>query len=359
MHIILHRYIKKIIVLSIMIVFVVLISLSSIIRLIDELRKMEEQDYSFYGVIIYLFLSLPKDFELFLPMVILLGGLLGLGILEAHNELITMQVSGISKLQISISVIKSSIPILLCGLICSEWILPYSERVLYNYKNCIQHDVNIIPNKSENLLWFVDRNYFISIKNILKYDKLLGVTLYYFDEDKNLKKILFVESAVFINDFWCFSNIDELDFSVETTGVISKRLSFFEWKSVLTPYILSMLLKHPSTLSISKLYYCVQYLNKVGQNSKYYQLILWNKILSPLFGFIMIIMALSCTFGPLYKKKVSIRLFLGVIIGFIFYVLNQIFGMLSVVHILSPIVGSILSSVLILIISAFIMWRYY
>lgn len=358
MGIILNHYVRRVIIANIMIVFVVLLSLSTIIRLIDELRKMGEQNHSFYGIIIYLFLSLPKDLELFLPMATLLGGLLGLGMFEIHNEFITMQISGISKLQISASVIKAVIPILLCGVIFSEWILPRSDQVLCIYRNYIQRDINLIPKKSESLFWFIDKNYFICIERILKYNELSGVTLYHFDQDKKLKKIFFIEFALFIDNIWHFLNINELDFSIETC-VTNKKVSHIEWHSVLTPCTLSILLKHPSVLSISKLYYCVKYLNQVGYNSKYYQLILWNKMLSPFSGCVMMIMALSCTFGPLYNKKVSIRLFFGAIVGFIFYILNQIFGMLSITYSISPMIGSVLSALVFLIISIIIMWIFY
>lgn len=355
---ILNDYIRKIIFLNIIMVFIVLMSLSSIIRLIDELRKIGEHNYSFYGIVMCLVLSLPKDFELFLPIATLLGGLLGLGLLETYNELIIIQVFGISKLQIAISVIKAIIPILLCGVIFSEWILPYSEKILCVHRNYIQRDIDVVLKKSERLLWYADNNCFFYIERILTYSELSGVTIYYFDKDKKLIKILFVECALFINNVWNFFNINELDFSKEIC-VNKRKISHIEYRCVLTPYTLSILLKHPSILSISKLYHCVKYLNKVGQNSKYYQLILWNKILSPFFGFVMMIMAISCTFGPLCQKKVSIRLCFGAIIGFMFYILNQIFSILSIKYIVFPIIGSMLSAVIFLIISIIIIWRYY
>lgn len=359
MFVILNNYIRKTILSSIIIVFMTLISLSSIIRLLDELRKMGEQNYSLNGILLYIFLSLPKDFELFFPIVTLLGGLLGLGMLETHNEFITMQVSGISKLQIVISVIKASVPILLCGFISSEWILPYSEKVLCVYKNHVQNNNELMPKKLDGLFWCVGNNCFVCIEHVLTCSELMGVTLYYFDKDKKLNQVFFVERALFFNNVWHLLNINKLDFS-NNMYVTTNIVPHTEWDSLLVPSTLSMLLKHPSVLSISKLYHCVQYLSQVGQNSKYYQLILWNKILSPCSGFVMILMALSCTFGPFYTKKLNVRLFFGVIIGFLFYILNQIFGMLSITcYSISPIIGSVLSTVIFLLISIIIMWRYY
>lgn len=357
--IILYRYIRKVMFSNMMMVFVILVSLSSIIRLIDELRKMEEQEYSLCWMIVYLCLSLPKDLELFLPTVILLGGLLGLGMLEVYNEFIIMQVFGISKLHIAMFVLRSAIPILLCGVVVNEWVLPNSDKILCVYKRDMQCAIKSVPEKKlGNFFWLIDNDCFVCIEQILAYDKLLGVTLYYFDKDKKLKKIFFVECAVFINNVWNLLNVNELNFSTDVY-VTNKKLSCIEWHAILKPDMLFMLLKDPHVLSISKLYYCIKYLNRVGQNSKYCQLIFWNKILSPFFGLVMLITALSCTFGPLYQKSINIRLFFGAIVGFIFYILNQIFGILSVTYFISPIVGAILSAMIFLVINIIVIWRYY
>lgn len=72
----------------------------------------------------------------------------------------------------------------------------------------------------------------------------------------------------------------------------------------------------------------------------------------------MLITALSCSFGPFYKKNINIRLFLGSIIGFLFYILNQIITMLSITNDIIPLIGSIIPIILILILNIIILWKY-
>lgn len=156
---------------------------------------------------------------------------------------------------------------------------------------------------------------------------------------------------------WHLIDVNELNVSSEMR-IFNKKIPHSEWNTALTPYKLSMMITHPNVLSISKLYHSVKYFNKVGQSSKYYQMIFWNKILSPISGSAMTIMALACTFGPLYKKKIGFRLFIGSIVGFLFYILNQIFGILGTMYSIYPIVGSILPSIIFLIISTVIIWIY-
>ncbi|WVV20237.1 LptF/LptG family permease [Candidatus Blochmannia sp. SNP] len=169
--------------------------------------------------------------------------------------------------------------------------------------------------------------------------------------------MLYINRAVFINKVWHLIDMNELDVSSEMC-VTNKKILHAEWHAALTPYKLSMMITHPNVLSISKLYHCVKYFNEVGQSSKYYQMIFWNKVLSPISGSAMTIMALACTFGPLHKKKIGFRLFIGSIVGFLFYILNQIFGTLGIMYSIYPIVGVILPSIIFLVISIIIIWIY-
>lgn len=353
---IINRYIQRSILLNILSIFLILISLSNIMRIMDELRNFEKKDYSIFEICFCAFLNLPKDFDLFLPISILLGSLLGLNILETRNELIIMQISGLSKLQISISVIKASTWILLFNTISDEWLLPYTQKIIKIYQHDSQYNTYLFPEKNKNL-WLMDKNNYISIEYMLTPQHLIGINLYYFTQDKRLNKILYIKRAIYTNNNWSLYNIIELNISDHAYTITKKKLNY-QWITTLTPDMLSMIIIHPRILSISKLASCIKYFNKIGQNSNYYQLIFWNKIFSPIIGLMMLITALSCSFGPFYQKKISIRLFFGSIIGFLFYIFHQIIGIISIIYNIIPVVGSSIPIIMILIINIIILKKY-
>ncbi len=53
----------------------------------------------------------------------------------------------------------------------------------------------------------------------------------------------------------------------------------------------------------------------------------------------MMLMALSFIFGPLRSVSMGVRVVTGISFGFLFYVLDQIFGPLSLVYGLPPILA--------------------
>lgn len=354
---ILNKYIKKSILSNIIIIFLILISVSSTIKLFDELRNFDKKNYFIFEIFFCTILSLPKEFDLFLPIATLLGGLLGLSILETRNELIIIQIAGFSKIQIASSVIKASAVIFICNIISNEWILPYSHTLICAYKNNKQYNTYLFPEKNKNW-WLTDNNNFIFIKKIVTTQELIGINIYFFTQNRELHKILYIERAVYNNQHWSLLNISELDFS-EKQCIIKKNILCQQWDTLLTPKLLSMMMIHPRVLSISNLKYCIQYFNKVGQNSTYYQLFFWNKILSPIFGILMIITALLCNWGPFHQKKTVTKLFLGSIIGFLFYILHQIFGIFSMIYHINPVIGAISSIMLLIIFDIIMLWRYF
>lgn len=84
---------------------------------------------------------------------------------------------------------------------------------------------------------------------------------------------------------------------------------------------------------------------------------MWSKIFSPLSVAVMMLMALSFIFGPLRSVPMGIRVVTGISFGFLFYVLDQIFGPLSTVYSMPPVLGALLPSMLFLLISVYMLLK--
>ena len=90
---VLDRYIGKTIFNTIMMTLFMLVSLSGIIKFVDQL-KSPGRAATMRWALVSTILSVPKDIQIFFPMAALLGALLGLGMLAQRSELVVMQASG-------------------------------------------------------------------------------------------------------------------------------------------------------------------------------------------------------------------------------------------------------------------------
>ncbi|MGC9459734.1 LptF/LptG family permease, partial [Vibrio genomosp. F10] len=110
---ILDLYIGKTIIATTSLVLTTFVGLSAIIKYVEQLRKVGNGTYDLLQALLFVVLSIPRDIEMFFPMAALLGALIGLGMLASSSELVVMQASGFSKLNIGVSVLKTAIPLMI------------------------------------------------------------------------------------------------------------------------------------------------------------------------------------------------------------------------------------------------------
>ncbi|MDR2217363.1 MAG: LptF/LptG family permease, partial [Yokenella regensburgei] len=145
---VLDRYIGKTIFNTIIMTLFMLVSLSGIIKFVDQLRKVGQGEYTALSAGMYTLLSVPKDIEIFFPMAALLGALLGLGQLATRSELVVMQASGFTRLQIAGSVMKTAIPLVLLTMAIGEWVAPQGEQMARNYRAQQMYGGSLLSTKS-------------------------------------------------------------------------------------------------------------------------------------------------------------------------------------------------------------------
>ncbi|VFP80177.1 LPS export ABC transporter permease LptG [Candidatus Erwinia haradaeae] len=335
-----------------------LVSLSSIIKFIDQLRKIGQGEYNFFSAMLYTMLSIPKDIEIFFPMGSLLGSLVGLGLLTQNRELISMEASGFSRIQIIGSVIKVTIPLIFLMMLVGEFLSPFGEDVARHYRTKKLMNTTIFS--SIGGVWLRDNKNFVFIEHIHEDGQITGVSIYKFNKKKYLSIMKYAKSGQYnINKkTWNLVNVYQSDLN-NTQRIFNTYSAHSEWKTSLTPNKLRILTLNPETLSIRGLYSYVKYLYQSGQKEANYQLNLWGKIFQPLSLIVMMLMSLSFIFGPLQNTSMGIKIITGIIFGFLFYVLNNIFGLLSLVYQTPPILGALLPSIFFFVISisVFTLWK--
>ena len=343
---ILDRYIGKTILNTIGICLFLLISLSGIIRFIDQLRRIKF-DYDALSVGIYSLLMVPKDLEIFFPMAALLGGLIGLGILASRSELIVMETSGFSRFKIALAVMKTALPLVLITMAIGEWVAPISEQTARNMRSEKLYGNSLLSERGS--LWAKDNNDYIFIGHVNSDNSISNIDIYSVDKNK-LLSITHADSGTYENGEWTLSQIEMNDLT-NPQQVIGTNLLNMPWKTNITPDKLSIVAFEPESLSASGLYQYSEYLKVSGQDTKYYDLLFWKKLIKPISVAVMLLLALSFIFGPLRSVSMGVRVIIGISFGFIFYIADNLFAQTSIVIGIYPFVGSMLTSLVFLLIS--------
>ncbi|WP_323839905.1 LPS export ABC transporter permease LptG [Photorhabdus africana] len=353
---VLDRYIGRTIIQTILMTLFMLVSLSGIIKFVEQLRKVGQGEYTTISAGLYALLSVPKDIQIFFPMAALLGALLGLGTLATRSELVVMQASGFTRMQIAGSVMKTAIPLVILTMVIGEWVAPQGEQMARNYRAQKMLGGSLVSTTKG--MWAKDGDDFIYIQRIVSDTEIKGVNIYHFSDDKKLLSVKYAASAVYDedNDLWKLSQVEESDLTDSKKITGSQRISA-DWKILLTPEQLNVVALEPEALSISGLYQYIKYLKQSEQESGRYQLNMWKKIFAPLSVAVMMLMALSFIFGPLRSVPMGVRIITGISFGFLFYVLNEIFGPLSLVYSMPAVLAALLPSLSFLAVSIYLLLK--
>lgn len=338
----LDLYIARTLLSTVTVTLSVLVGLSALIKFVEQLRRVGQGDYDMTLAALYVLLSLSREIEQFLPMATLLGGLIGMGLLAQNSELVVMQASGLSRWNIINSAMKSLVILIIAVMILGEWVTPGSEAKAKELRTQALSGGSLIL--SDELFWAKDGNDFVSIGEVLSKETLRDITVYQFSPDLELTNILSADGASFENDSWQLQNVNLVTFS--PTKINKSQADTLSWNSSLTPDKLGIVAIKPEALSIQGLVGYVKYLNNSDQDSARYELAFWRKITQPVTVAVMLLMALSFIFGPLRSVTMGARTIMGVMVGFSFFIANQVFGQFSLVFNLPAFVGALLPSVL-------------
>lgn len=120
-------------------------------------------------------------------MAALLGALLGLGALAQRSELVVMQASGFTRLQVALAVMKTAIPLVLLTMAMGEWVAPQGEQMARNYRAQQMYGGSLLS--TQQGLWAKDGHNFVYIERVKGNDELGGVSIYAFNDARRLQSV--------------------------------------------------------------------------------------------------------------------------------------------------------------------------
>lgn len=343
----LDRYIGKSILGSIFATLLTLVGLSAIIKFVEQFRSVGKGTYDIWQAVAFTGLTIPKDIETFFPMAALLGALMALGNLASRSELVVIQAAGFSRFKIGMAVMKTALPLVLLTMLIGEWGIPQTEQFARDMRARALSGGSMLSMK--NGVWAKDGNNFVFVRRVTDDAKLNDIYIYTFDQHRNLTELKHANQASYSEDEskWTLRQVNHSMISKDEITT-SNRLSE-KWETNLTPDKLGAVSLRPTSLSISGLYNYISFLRETGQDVSRFELTFWRKIFQPVSVGVMMLLALSFIFGSLRSVTAGARIVTGICFGFLFYVVNEIFGQMSVVYNMPAVFGALMPSLIFIV----------
>jgi lipopolysaccharide export system permease protein len=327
-------------------VLVAFLLLFAFFDFIGEIQNLGRGGYELYHAALYVLLTLPgRAYEL-IPIAVLIGTLYALTLLARHSEITVLRTSGLSTRDFLRTFIKLGTLFVILTFLIGEYVAPPFERMAQQMR--LMAMSSMIAQEFRSGLWVKDEHSFVNIRDVEPDSTLRGVRFYEFDDQYRLRSITEAERGGYSasRELWQLNSVVRTVF--DGTRARVETLAETTWKSSLTPDLLSVMLVVPEKMSLINLYLYVRHLAENQQKTDRYVIAIWKKLIYPLSALVMMILALP--FGYLQSRmgSASVKVFVGIMLGIAFHLLNSLFSSLGVINSWTPFWSAITPSAMFL-----------
>jgi len=323
----LDRYVARHVLLATLGVWAVLLGFDVIIDFATELKDVGKEGYSLSHAALYELFTVPRRMYTLFPTVAVIGCILGLGGLAARSELTAIRAAGVSRLQIGLG---AMLPLLVMAALMVaniETVGPAGE----------QRAQMLASAKSGKLimarysgLWAREGQLFLNARaggprteGEDSWIELQDVRMYQFDGDGRLRSLAQARTAEHRDGKWTLHGVERAHFLPRKVQV--DRIASEQWDTELDEHSLVATLAKPRYLSTSELSSNIEYLRRNQLDATQFVSTYWGRWFYPIKVIVLVLAALPFAFGSLRSGGMGRRLFIGILIGVGYLIVERFF----------------------------------
>jgi Predicted permeases len=308
--------------------------LFDLLTFVEQLADVGHGHYQIQDALLYVALTTPAQLLQLIPVSALLGCLLALGGLSSTSELTAMRAAGVSELRILGWVFRLGVPVMLALFLVAEFVVPPAQRLAESDRSSRLGASEAL--RSDNGFWAHDGHRYLNIRTFAEGFRPRDLWIYRFDDQGRLTRLIHAASAQIKGGRSTWKLDDVIEKVYGDGPVETRRLPTLDWTSFLRPDQLKLLTLPPDSMAPTALLRYVVELRREGQQALIYEQALWKMLVLPLATAAMVLISAPFAFGSLRARNAGQRLTVGVLIGLVFYLGQQISGYLGLLLALPP-----------------------
>lgn len=341
-----RRYLAAEIYRSSTMVLLALLGLFTFFALIEDLDSVGA-NFSLLNLFYMQMLALPTRLYDLLPIGLLIGAILALAGLAQRNELVVLRVSGVSGIKLLFMLWAVTIPLVVAAFVLSEVVTPIAEIKTSEAKLTIMGKSD--GSRLQSGYWFKESDpsgdmRIINISRMLANGAVADVTLYEFRTGQELTTFSQAAKGRFSDGQLILNEVKETRIDADSLHALAdgtppatpltqvNTLPTRSLTTTLTPERLIARILTPERMSVFDLVDYISYLKDNQLQTDRQVVALWRKMAYPFTLLVMITIAAPIGFMQTRRGGVGSKVFVGILLGVGFFMLNQLalnVGMLS------------------------------
>ncbi len=340
--IILDRYIMSHFVKGVLPVLFLLLALFSFLTLAEELEDVGKGTFTQLDAFLVVLLTLPRRIVDLLPVTVLLGGLMGLGAMANHQELVAARAAGMSRARMAYPVLLVSLSLAVLVALMQSVLVPVSEREASQLRSRSLEETSVDA-VGRLKFWTRSGGNIVHVNDVLFNRILSDVEIYSMDQHGKLRQLIQAEQATITGvDTWLLKNVVRT--RLDGMSVSEEPLAQLKWTGLLSAEQADILMLPLESLAPYELLRYISHLDENELDTHHLLVIFWSQMSVMIAVIAMGLLSLPMLVGSTRSISASQRIVSGGIIGIAFYLLQQLsghmanlFGLLPSVTIMTPV----------------------
>ena len=354
-----RRYLAREIYRSTSVVLIALLGLFTFFTLVDELDSVNAR-FPLTALFYLQGLSLPTRLYDLLPIGVLIGAILALSGLAQRNELVILRVSGVSGMGLLRMLWTVSIPIILGALILSEFLTPLAE-IKSSEVNLLMRG-RVEGGRLASGYWFKEPTQnggtrIINVGKLLTSGNVENLSIYEFPDGLTLSVMTQAKSGKFVKGKLDMQDVVETQLDPNIKNVLAdakvttqpavtvKQLPRQTIDTTLSSERLVARILTPERMSLMALHDYIDYLNRNQLQADRQIVAVWRKMAYPFTLLVMLTIAAPISFMQTRRGGVGAKVFLGILLGTGFFMINQLALNVSLLFNWPPVVTALLPNI--------------
>jgi lipopolysaccharide export system permease protein len=363
---VLRRYFAGEIYRSVAFVLIAFLALFAFLDIMSEIKSVGQGGYRIEHAFMYVSLGLPNYAYQIMPIAALIGTIYVMAQLAARSEFTVMRASSLSMSGVIRMLLPIAIVFAVLTFVLGEFIAPRFNDFRESSKRRIQGAA--ISSEFRSGLWAKDvlrdpvtkqvtGSRFLNAGKVELSGALRSVWIYEVDNQMRLMTLITADEAHFLdNNQWRLDKVKEMRFARDAgqrnssqSAVITQYIfNSSTLNSEITPEIMAVLISDPYRMSALDLIVFTRHLEENRQRTDRYEIALWTKLFYPLAVFVMMALALPFAYLQSRSGGLSLKIFIGIMIGVSFQLLNSLFSHIGLLNTWPPFMTAIVPSALFL-----------
>ncbi|MBU6502086.1 MAG: LPS export ABC transporter permease LptG [Burkholderiaceae bacterium] len=305
---------------------------------VDELRSVNQGaagGYPLKYAVLVVLLESPSRLYDLLPITVLIGTIFVMARMAQSSEFTILRTSGLGPWRALQTLLGLGLMFVLLTFAVGDYLAPAADQAGQLLRSHFLGQAAA----GHTGAWLKERHggdsYAVNVGALLPDGSMRGLRIVEFGPQGRMVSVMQAAQGSFDKDgSWLLKDVSSTDFaaqldtagSTQTQRVTRTVEPALRWPSTITEEMVSVALLQPDRMPTVDLFQYIRHLEANGQSSQRYEIQFWKKVFYPLSCLVMVVLALPFAYLHFRAGGMSTYVFIGVMTGISFFLLNNLFS---------------------------------